>query len=74
MDRRLVTMIAMIIMILAAGCDQVSVPNDVKSVGFGNFLQTAEHDGHKWVICSTSKASGGVSIVHHPDCQCSKPK
>lgn len=48
------------------GCD------GAKSKGFGNYMQTVEHDGHKFILASTSTSTGGVSMIHHPDCPCGK--
>jgi hypothetical protein len=40
------------------------------SMGVGCYIRTVEHDGHKFVVGTSS----GISILHHPDCPCLKPK
>ena len=38
------------------------------------YIQTIKHDGHMLISAQTITASGGASIMHHPDCNCLKPK
>lgn len=33
------------------------------------FINTHEHDGHKWVVFTTADFKGGINAVHHPDCK-----
>ena len=72
--KRLAVLLA--VALFAVGCEDGNgtPPGGVAAtnVGFGNYLQVVEHDGHKFVIASTKRAEGGISVIHHPSCDCLK--
>ena len=61
----------LVILALAfSGCDPN--PNAPTTGVDANFnIRTVMHDNHQWiVVCGGYRA--GVSMVHHPDCDCFK--
>lgn len=63
------------IFVLAIGVLSVWLRGEDRSstntpMGVGCYIRTVEHDGHKFVVGTSS----GISILHHPDCPCLKPK
>lgn len=44
----------------------------VTNIGTYLQLKTVSHDGHKFVVGMTGWKDGGVSIIHHPACECMK--
>lgn len=37
-------------------------------------LETLVHDGHTFVVARLLSSSGGVSVIHHPGCECLKAR
>lgn len=54
---------------LLGGCEE---NKPVSGTGWGVFLSTHEHDGHKFVSARTVSSDGGVGVMHHPSCECLK--
>lgn len=60
------------------GCD--GKPPDVDtsvvrtSKGPDVYINTVTHDGHKLLVCSSGRMDGGVSMMHHPACECLKAR
>ena len=71
--------ILLALLLVCAGCEDqkssVTTTAGQAPTLYGPFLLTAEHDGHKFVVAykhATGSANGGVSMLHHPDCSCTK--
>lgn len=54
------------------GCDTHDASTPVTTSGMWLRLVTVEHDGHKFICSQIGASQGGVSMLHHPDCQCVK--
>ena len=50
-------------------------PHEAREVAQnGLYIKTIQHDGHMFVSAQTGSSYGAASIIHHPDCNCLKPK
>lgn len=57
---------------LLVGCGKPNNEPGVSTAGSWLEIRTVSHDGHKFILAQTGTADGGVSIIHHPDCECLK--
>lgn len=60
---------------VVVGCDDPTpVPSSyyMTKSGVSASLSTIVYDGHKIVVGTSNIANGGVSMMHHPDCECKK--
>lgn len=68
--------LAVLLLILAAGCDEdrpspvVNKANITSINVYGTSLNTVDHDGHRFIVCVADFHGTGVSIIHHPSCPC----
>lgn len=37
-------------------------------------VMTVTHDGHKIIVASSRRSDGGMSMIHHPSCECLKSR
>lgn len=64
------------VLLCCIGCD--AKPADSVTVAGSNssgpdvYMMTVTHDGHKFVTASSAHNGGGISIIHHPACDCLK--
>lgn len=65
--RRLISLIALAL-ILGCNCEA----NYSGKVYKTDKVYTIEHDGHKFVLVTSSHtaSAAGIGILHHPDCPC----
>lgn len=66
------TLTLLLIPWILIGCDDAAVVSKRTNAAYSAELITTIHDGHKWVVAMTGHKDGGVSVVHHPDCECLK--
>ena len=72
---RLISIFVVSAMLSVVGCVESKSPAEIRETRVKRFIyvQTIEHDGHKWIMVNGSSQhipTGG--IVHHPDCPCKK--
>lgn len=50
------------------GCEDNS-PSPPTTGTHGWYLRTMDHDAHRFIVASTGRTDGGISVIHHPDCE-----
>ena len=56
------------------GCEDDKSVEKRTNAAYALEVRTIVHDGHKIIAANTGYKDGGVSLIHHPDCECLSPK